>query len=101
MAAFLVGMGEDSYFSLSGSSADVVAAGGDGSQWAEHSFPWFGEYERPLGKPLGPATSPCGSSDLAQAAPQWGVYCREFEHVSVFVDVSGGVAEWNASLEWH
>lgn len=43
LAAFLVGMGNHSYFSLSGSSNDVRAAGGDGSMWAEHSFPFFAE----------------------------------------------------------
>ena len=89
MAAFLVGMGEDSYFSISGSSADVVAAGGDGSMWAEGSFPWYDEFSRPLGKPLGPPSS-----------PRWGVYHRRFEHVDVAVDVSGPVADWTANLTW-
>ena len=93
LAAFLVGMGEDSYFSISGSSKDVVAAGGDGSQWAEHSFPRFPEFDRPLGRPQGPATS-----------PEWGVFLRRFEHVDVFLDLSNrtgaGVPSWNATLAW-
>jgi hypothetical protein len=91
LAAFLVGMGNHSYFSISGGSEDVKAAGGDGSMWAEHSFPFFPEYTKPLGRPLGPPVR-----------HSWGVWTRSFEHLDVYLDVSPkGVAHWNASLSWH
>ena len=91
LAAFLVGMGNHSYFSISGGSQDVKAAGGDGSMWAEHSFPVFPEYSKPLGQPLGPPVRHA-----------WGKWTRSFEHLDVHLDVSPeGVAHWNARLSWH
>eukprot|EP01052_Picozoa_sp_SAG31_P027224 SAG31_NODE_2530_length_5556_cov_2.442917_5_plen_154_part_00 len=90
LAAFLIGMGQNSYFSISGGSRDVLAAGGDGSMWAEHSFPWFPEFSRPLGRPLGPPTR-----------HSWGVWTRNFEQVDVMLDVNpAGAAKWNATLAW-
>ena len=83
-------MGNNSVFSISGSSADVKAAGGDGSMWAEHSFPRFPEYGGSLGEPLGPPTR-----------TGWGGWTRSFEHVDVALEVGASVSEWNATLRWH
>ena len=87
----MIGMGPRSFFALSGSSDDIRAAGGDGSMWAEHSFPFLSEYRRPLGPPL-------------QTAQKhgWGVYSRQFAHADVWLKVGAeGVADWNATITWH
>eukprot|EP00035_Acanthoeca_spectabilis_P032335 m.480353 g.480353 ORF g.480353 m.480353 type:complete len:246 (-) comp53066_c0_seq1:30-767(-) len=66
LAMFLVAAAEHSYFAY-------------GSGWnpsTEQSL-WLPEYDQPLGKPLGPGT---------QVAPH--TYTREFEHLSVWVNMS-------------
>ena len=59
LAAFLVVAGEHSYWGMGGG-------------WGVDSFPWYPEFNRPLGKPLGDATS---------LGP--GRYFRAFEHLNV------------------
>ena len=73
LAAFLTVMGEYSYWGM-------------GSGWTSGSFPWYPEYDRPLGKPLGVAES---------RSP--GKYFREFEHLNVTLDTT----EQTAKILWH
>jgi hypothetical protein len=90
IAAFMIGMGERSFFALSGSSDDIKAAGGDGAMWAEHSFPFLPEYTKPLGPPAG-----------AAQRHGWGVYSRKFARADVFLKVgAAGFQDWNATIAW-
>jgi hypothetical protein len=73
LAAFLTVAGEYSYWGM-------------GSGWSTESFPWYPEYERPLGKPLG----------VAQPQGQ-GKYFREFEHLNVSLDTGRKTAQ----ILWH
>eukprot|EP00039_Didymoeca_costata_P000074 m.44022 g.44022 ORF g.44022 m.44022 type:complete len:513 (+) comp10039_c0_seq1:34-1572(+) len=73
LAAFLVSAGEYSYWNL-----------GDG--WSVNSFPWFPEYDRPLGKPLGPAISPTNGS-----------YIRQFTALNVSINT----VTKQAKITWH
>ena len=54
--------------------------------WSTASFPWYPEFDRPLGAPAGPA-----KTDGA------GRYSREFEHVSVQLNTAAKTASvvWN------
>jgi len=49
-----------------------------------HWMRWFPEYDRPLGKPLGPATK------------KGYIYTRKFEHASVTVDLT----KRSANIRW-
>eukprot|EP00040_Diaphanoeca_grandis_P005930 m.35160 g.35160 ORF g.35160 m.35160 type:complete len:523 (-) comp17094_c0_seq1:233-1801(-) len=73
LAAFLIVMSEYSYYGM-------------GSGWSVSSFPWYPEFDRPLGKPLGPASK---SSD--------GIYFREF----VSLNVTLNPALHTATILWH
>ena len=73
LAAFLVVMGEYSYWGM-------------GSGWTTGSFPWYPEYDRPLGKPLG----------IAQSLGP-GKYFRAFEHLNVSLDTTLKTAK----ILWH
>lgn len=75
LAAFLIVMGEYSYWGM-----------GDG--WGIASFPWYPEFDRPLGKPLGPATA-LGN----------GKYFRRFEHLNVSLDTTPGAQV--GTIQWH
>lgn len=55
--------------------------------WGTASFPWYPEFDRPLGAPKGPAMS-TGSPPSS--------YSREFEHVSVTLDTK----KKSASVVW-
>ena len=69
LAAFLIVAGNYSYWGM-------------GSGWGVSSFPWYPEFERPLGKPL---------ADAASTAP--GKYFREFEHLNVTLDTRKKTAQ--------
>ena len=73
LAAFLICMGDYSYWGM-------------GSGWGTDSFPWYPEFDRPLGQPLG-----------AAAVLGNGGYFREFEHLNVSLDTAGK----KASILWH
>lgn len=73
LAAFLIVAGEYSYWGM-------------GSGWSTTSFPWYPEYDRPLGHPIGAAQS-FGS----------GRYFRAFEHLNVTLDT----AQKTAEIQWH
>lgn len=73
LAAFLIVMGEYSYRGM-------------GSGWTTDAFPWYPEYDRPLGKPRGVAES---------RGP--GKYFREFEHLNVSLDTT----QQTATILWH
>eukprot|EP01052_Picozoa_sp_SAG31_P010488 SAG31_NODE_575_length_13961_cov_41.577550_10_plen_421_part_00 len=73
LAAFLVVAGEYSYWGM-------------GSGWSTGSFPWYPEFERPLGKPLGVAET---------RGP--GKYFRKFEHLNVSLDTT----QKTAQILWH
>ena len=73
LAAFLIVMGEYSYWGM-------------GSGWSTDSFPWYPEFDRPLGKPLGIA-EPRGP----------GKYFRAFEHLNVSLDTT----QKTAKIMWH
>ena len=73
LAAFLIVMGEYSYWGM-------------GSGWSTDSFPWYPEYDRPLGKALGIA-EPRGP----------GKYFRAFEHLNVSLDTT----KKTAKILWH
>lgn len=73
LAAFLVVASEYSYFGMGGG-------------WSVSSFPWYPEYDRPLGKPLGRATS-SGA----------GRYFRAYEQLNVTLDTSQN----RAAITWH
>ena len=73
LAAFLIVAGEYSYWGMGGG-------------WGVDSFPWYPEYDRPLGKPLGDARS---------LGP--GRYFRAFEHLNVTLDTGKNTAV----ISWH
>ena len=71
LAAFLIVAGEHSYWGM-------------GHGWGVGSFPWYPEFDRTLGKPLGDASSP---------GP--GLYVRAFEHLNVTLDSGKKIATIN------
>jgi hypothetical protein len=76
LAAFLIIAGEYSYWGM-------------GAGWGAGDFPWYPEFDRPLGKPLADATS-FGN----------GRYFREFEHLNVTLDTTlkQGTIAWHGGL---
>jgi hypothetical protein len=73
-ATYLIVASEWSYYGMS-------------AGWGTASFPWYPEFDRPLGAPKGPAMS-TGSPPSS--------YSREFEHVSVTLDTK----KKSASVVW-
>ena len=73
LAAYLIVAAEYSYWGM-------------GSGWGASNFPWYPEFDRPLGKPLADATS-FGN----------GRYYRAFEHLNVTLDTTLK----QASILWH
>lgn len=73
LAAFLVVAAEHSYWGM-------------GSGWGVDSFPWYPEFDRPLGKPLGDAESRVA-----------GQYFRAFQHLNVTLDTG----KRTATVAWH
>jgi hypothetical protein len=57
--------------------------------WGARSFPWYPEYDKPLGRPSGPAQ---------RVAP--GRYFRDFEHLNVSLDTTARTASviWKGSI---
>ena len=73
LAAFLIVAGEYSYWGM-------------GNGWGIDSFPWYPEFDRPLGQPMSSATS-IGI----------GLYFRAFEHLNVTLNT----ALKTAKILWH
>ena len=75
LAAYLIIASEWSYYGVSQS-------------WTADSFPWFKEYNKPLGKPLG----------VAKTGVKHGQWSREFQHVFVAIDTRALTASviWKA-----
>jgi hypothetical protein len=73
LAGFLIVAGEHSYWGM-----------GDG--WGVNNFPWYPEFDRPLGKPLAAAEQRGG-----------GQYFRAFEHLNVTLDTT----KKTAAIRWH
>ena len=73
LAAYLIIASEWTYLGVSKS-------------WTADSFPWYTEYEKPLGPPL----------SAARPGPSEGQWTRQFEHVDVTIDTKA----FTANVTW-
>ena len=94
LAAFLIVAGERTMFSYAANAADGSASGPGAWEFVSYGLHWWPEYDRPLGAPKGSAVRNAADRD---------VYTREFQHVSVWMNVRTrrGVIRWHGEPPSH